>query len=124
MEFAFFGLTEEQRKSQFLFEQTFGLRFIQNFEQRQDMHATQVNMTDEMEEMINKRNHLDLRLYDLATELFHRRVRHMEKKLGYSVEEYFATERDKNETGIDGGEFFVDEMDDGEQKEKDLKTFV
>uniref|UniRef100_A0A3B1K8K7 Heparan-sulfate 6-O-sulfotransferase n=1 Tax=Astyanax mexicanus TaxID=7994 RepID=A0A3B1K8K7_ASTMX len=53
---AFFGLTEFQRKTQYLFERTFRLRFIRPLSAR-----------------IEELNDLDMQLYDYAWDLFQQR---------------------------------------------------
>ena len=110
LEFAFFGIVEEQKKTQFLFERTFGLRFLENFEQREKTHVNRLEITDEMRRLSAEKNYLDIKLYDFAKDLFFQRVRTLEKKLNYSVEEYFQTVRNSEEEEVpDGGSFFEDE---------------
>jgi len=74
---AFFGLCEQQRISQSLFEKTFRLRFKSNFEQSLDNKTR--NLVQDLPVHIRKRiessNRLDMKLYDFAKELFGRRYK-------------------------------------------------
>ncbi|RUS73685.1 hypothetical protein EGW08_018547 [Elysia chlorotica] len=100
LDFAFFGILEEQAKSQFLFEHTLGIRFIKSLDQREDTHVAKLNMTKEMVDLVRRSNQQDIELYRFARELFHQRVVDMERRLGYTVEEYFDVYRDaQNELG-------------------------
>ena len=95
--FAFFGLAEEQSKTQFLFEKTFGLKFNGLFEQKTGTHverADRVLLSERDKERIAEANSLDVRLLEFAKELFYKRVEYFEKKLGYTVEDYFDHVRD------------------------------
>ncbi|XP_030638479.1 heparan-sulfate 6-O-sulfotransferase 3-B [Chanos chanos] len=71
---AFFGLTEFQRKTQYLFERTFGLRFVAPFTQLNGTRAAGVVVGGALRRRIEALNALDLRLYEYARELFLRRV--------------------------------------------------
>ncbi|XP_066520950.1 heparan-sulfate 6-O-sulfotransferase 3-B [Hoplias malabaricus] len=73
---AFFGLTEFQRKTQFLFERTFGLRFITPFTQINSTRAASVAVEPAMRRRIEALNVLDVQLYEYARELFLYRVQH------------------------------------------------
>ncbi|KAL6455864.1 hypothetical protein MHYP_G00357150 [Metynnis hypsauchen] len=73
---AFFGLTEFQRKTQFLFERTFGLRFIAPFTQINSTRAAGVAVDPAVRLHIEGLNALDVQLYEYARELFLRRVQH------------------------------------------------
>ncbi|XP_017490146.1 PREDICTED: heparan-sulfate 6-O-sulfotransferase 1-like, partial [Rhagoletis zephyria] len=72
---AFFGLCEEQIASQYLFERTFNQKFKRAFVQfnstrsRATLHALS---SDEIKQ-IHKLNHLDVKLYAFAHELFRER---------------------------------------------------
>ncbi|GFN89223.1 cohesin subunit sa-1 [Plakobranchus ocellatus] len=89
LDFAFFGIVEEQEKTQFLFEQTFGLKFKRVFQQKQNTHVERLNVSQEMRDVVIRTNRPDIELYQFAKDLFYQRVETMEKRLGYSVEEYF-----------------------------------
>lgn len=72
---SFFGLTEYQKISQYIFEETFNLRFAIPFEQHNatlSMQAFDI-LTDAQKATIKKKNALDLELYDFAKELMFQR---------------------------------------------------
>ena len=121
LDFAFFGLVEEQRKTQFLFERTLGLRFIDNFEQRENTHVSKINITQDMLSRVTDLNSRDVQFYEFAKELFYRRVKAMEAKLNYTVEEYFSSIREVEiddefiesvDDHVDGGKMFEDETEE------------
>uniref|UniRef100_A0A8C5AH43 Heparan-sulfate 6-O-sulfotransferase n=1 Tax=Gadus morhua TaxID=8049 RepID=A0A8C5AH43_GADMO len=70
---AFFGLTEYQRKTQFLFERTFRLRFIHPFMQYNSTRAAGVDLDNTTIQRIEELNELDMELYDYARDLFQQR---------------------------------------------------
>ncbi|XP_047208588.1 heparan-sulfate 6-O-sulfotransferase 2 isoform X1 [Girardinichthys multiradiatus] len=67
---AFFGLTEYQRKTQYLFERTFNLQFIAPFTQLNGTRASSVEVPPETQERIRRLNRWDVELYDYARDLF------------------------------------------------------
>lgn len=73
---AFFAIVEYQEESQFLFEQTFGLRFSLKFEQHNQTRASDAmaHVDDTNLPVIKQQNSLDLELYAYAKELFMKRV--------------------------------------------------
>lgn len=71
---AFFGLTEFQRKTQFLFERTFGLHFIAAFTQINGTRAAGVTVGMSTRRRIEELNALDMQLYEYARELFLHRI--------------------------------------------------
>ncbi|XP_053273338.1 heparan-sulfate 6-O-sulfotransferase 3-B [Pleuronectes platessa] len=73
---AFYGLTEFQRKTQYLFERTFGLRFIQAFTQINSTRAASVGISEKVRWRIEGLNALDMELYEYAKELFLRRYQY------------------------------------------------
>ncbi|KAM7375236.1 hypothetical protein PAMA_014365 [Pampus argenteus] len=73
---AFFGLTEFQRKTQYLFERTFGLRFIRAFTQINSTRAASVGISEKVRWRIEGLNALDVELYEYAKELFLRRYQY------------------------------------------------
>ncbi|XP_021464335.2 heparan-sulfate 6-O-sulfotransferase 3-B [Oncorhynchus mykiss] len=74
---AFYGLTEFQRKTQYLFERTFGLRFIQAFTQINSTRAASVGVGEgALRRRIEGLNALDVELYEYAKELFLRRYQY------------------------------------------------
>ncbi|XP_062325695.1 heparan-sulfate 6-O-sulfotransferase 1-A, partial [Osmerus eperlanus] len=81
---AFFGLTEYQRKTQFLFERTFRLRFIRPFMQYNSTRAAGVDLDNTTVQRIEELNELDMELYDYARDLFQQRyqyTRQQERRL-------------------------------------------
>ncbi|CAL8322050.1 unnamed protein product [Merluccius merluccius] len=67
---AFYGLTEFQRKTQYLFERTFSLRFIAAFTQINSTRAANVDLSGPVRKRIEDLNLLDMRLYEYAKDLF------------------------------------------------------
>ncbi|XP_037317043.2 heparan-sulfate 6-O-sulfotransferase 2 isoform X2 [Pungitius pungitius] len=67
---AFYGLTEYQRKTQYLFERTFNLEFIAPFTQLNGTRASGVDVPDETQRRILQLNRWDLELYEYARDLF------------------------------------------------------
>ncbi|OWJ99948.1 HS6ST1 [Cervus elaphus hippelaphus] len=70
---AFFGLTEFQRKTQYLFERTFNLKFIRPFMQYNSTRAGGVEVGEDTIRRIEELNDLDMQLYDYARDLFQQR---------------------------------------------------
>lgn len=80
---AFFGLTEYQRKTQYLFEQTFNLEFIAPFTQLNGTRASSVDVPSETQHRIRQLNQWDVELYEYARDLFLQRfqvARQQERK--------------------------------------------
>ncbi|XP_032887296.1 heparan-sulfate 6-O-sulfotransferase 1 [Amblyraja radiata] len=73
---AFFGLTEFQRKTQYLFERTFHLLFIKPFIQFNSTRASGVETDNETFHRIEELNDLDVQLYDYAKDLFQQRFQY------------------------------------------------
>ncbi|XP_028444732.1 heparan-sulfate 6-O-sulfotransferase 2 isoform X2 [Perca flavescens] len=67
---AFFGLTEYQRKTQYLFERTFNLEFIAPFTQLNGTRASSVEVPSETQYRILQLNRWDVELYEYARDLF------------------------------------------------------
>ncbi|XP_012717121.2 heparan-sulfate 6-O-sulfotransferase 2 isoform X1 [Fundulus heteroclitus] len=67
---AFFGLTEYQSKTQYLFERTFDLQFIAPFTQLNGTRASSVDVPPETQQRIRGLNRWDVELYDYARDLF------------------------------------------------------
>jgi hypothetical protein len=74
--FAFIGLVEYQEESQFVFEQTFGLKFRKPFVQRtRTFSKTTLNRISPTEvRKIRLSNKLDMQLYEYAKDLFLQRL--------------------------------------------------
>ncbi|XP_063281801.1 heparan-sulfate 6-O-sulfotransferase 3 [Pelobates fuscus] len=73
---AFYGLTEFQRKTQYLFERTFNLKFISPFTQFNTTRASNVDIDEWSRERIKELNYLDMQLYEYAKDLFLQRFQH------------------------------------------------
>ncbi|NWX03120.1 H6ST2 sulfotransferase, partial [Caloenas nicobarica] len=77
---AFFGLTEFQRKTQYLFEKTFNMNFISPFTQYNSTRASSVEIDQQTQQRIEALNFLDMELYDYAKDLFLQRYQYMRQK--------------------------------------------
>lgn len=77
---AFFGLTEFQRKTQYLFEKTFNMNFISPFTQYNTTRASSVEIDEEIQKRIEELNFLDMELYSYAKDLFLQRYQFMRQK--------------------------------------------
>ncbi|XP_044726642.1 heparan-sulfate 6-O-sulfotransferase 2 [Chrysoperla carnea] len=79
---AYFGLTEYQKISQYVFEETFNLRFSVPF----DQHNTTVssitisNLSSKQIRKINELNNLDLELYEFAKKLLFERFHRLKRR--------------------------------------------
>ena len=98
---AYFGLTEEQESSQYLFEQTFNLRFRTDFDQlsRTDTHsgASLDKLDDGIIDKIKALNHLDIELYSFAQKLLQERFNFV-KESDESYDEHISNiEKEKYE---------------------------
>ncbi len=71
---AFFGLVEFQVATQYLFERTFKLTFIKDFEQYAETHAGEANISVSDLSRVRQVNNLDLELYKFAKQLFFQRI--------------------------------------------------
>lgn len=67
---AFFGLTEYQRKTQYLFERTFNLEFISPFTQLNGTRASSIDVPPDTQHIIRQLNRWDVELYEYARDLF------------------------------------------------------
>ena len=77
---AYFGLTEHQTDSQFVFEETFKLFFDTNFEQWNDTVAERAIVIPEQYDRIQQLTSLDRELYEFAKSLFFQRKKLMEAR--------------------------------------------
>jgi hypothetical protein len=77
---AFFGLTEYQHETQYLFEKTFGLKFRKDFIQYNHTHSSEVGVTLRQQRRIRKLNTLDMELYRYAKNLFFQRLKSIRKE--------------------------------------------
>ena len=71
---AFFGLVEFQSETQRLFENTFKVKFPEDFRQSRVTHASRVDVTHRQLERLAKVNGMDLELYEFAKQLFFLRL--------------------------------------------------
>ncbi|CAD5114684.1 DgyrCDS3729 [Dimorphilus gyrociliatus] len=76
---AYFGLTEYQIESQFLFERTFNVKFLVNFLTINNSRADRAEISSKDLEAIHEANELDFKLYDYAKELFFKRFNQIKK---------------------------------------------
>ncbi|XP_001628493.2 heparan-sulfate 6-O-sulfotransferase 1-B [Nematostella vectensis] len=81
---AYFGLAEYQKESQYLFEKTFGIKFMKPFQQKAEEETRSADAMKSMTQIEKRRtkslNSLDIRLYDYAKALFFYRVRYFQKE--------------------------------------------
>lgn len=79
---AFFGLTEYQKISQYIFEETFNLRFAIPFEQNNSTvsSSTLNSLTKVQSARIMKLNHLDIDLYNYAKKLLFERFEKLKSR--------------------------------------------
>lgn len=72
---SFFGLTEYQKNSQYIFEETFNLRFAIPFEQHNSTLSMQAFelLSETQKKKIMSINALDIELYDFAKDLMFQR---------------------------------------------------
>uniref|UniRef100_A0A8D0DVS2 Heparan-sulfate 6-O-sulfotransferase n=1 Tax=Salvator merianae TaxID=96440 RepID=A0A8D0DVS2_SALMN len=77
---AFFGLTEFQRKTQYLFERTFNLEFISPFTQYNITRASNVDISETVRKHIEELNFLDVQLYEYAKDLFLQRFQYAKQE--------------------------------------------
>lgn len=116
---SYFGLTEFQKISQYIFEETFNLRFAIPFEQHNQTvsRTTMMNLESEQRRKIDKLNSLDIELYVFAKSLLMQRFERIKGK-DSDFEKRFAN---LGNLGIRNGvtEFNWDSnMDDGMTERK------
>lgn len=71
---AFFGIKERMTESQFLFERTFGIRFIDNLDKWNKSKSAHIVVNLNQLNSIRLKNHLDFELYKFAQNLFNQRL--------------------------------------------------
>nr|CAB3254159.1 heparan-sulfate 6-O-sulfotransferase 3 [Phallusia mammillata] len=84
MDMPFFGLTERQKDSKFLFEYTFDLKFKVDFIDHNQTYASAVRLDNVTMEGIKNRNKLDIELYKFAVELFDQRLEQAKMNMNQS----------------------------------------
>jgi hypothetical protein len=72
---AYFGVLEFQTYSQYLFEQTFKLRFIEKFVQLNVTRSSKADIKPAQRQKVIDLNQLDISLYQFARDLFLQRLR-------------------------------------------------
>lgn len=79
---AFFGLTEYQKISQYIFEETFNLRFAIPFEQNNSTVSTSTlnSLNPVQSAKIMQLNHLDIDLYNYAKKLLFERFERLKSR--------------------------------------------
>ncbi|CAO1443550.1 unnamed protein product [Diamesa tonsa] len=79
---SYFGLTEHQKISQYIFEETFNLRFAIPFEQHNATVSAQTfnSLTIQQQLKIQYLNELDIELYDFAKDLLFKRFERLKTK--------------------------------------------
>lgn len=71
---SYFGLTEYQKMSQYIFEETFNLRFAIPFDQHNTTSTQTLNsLTPEQKSKIESLNALDIELYEFGKKLLFQR---------------------------------------------------
>jgi hypothetical protein len=79
---AYFGLTEYQKESQYLFEKTFGVKFFKPFAQKAGEETRAADVMTDIEpndiQRLKRLNIVDIRLYTFAKELFFYRVKYFQ----------------------------------------------
>uniref|UniRef100_A0A672JN27 Heparan-sulfate 6-O-sulfotransferase n=1 Tax=Salarias fasciatus TaxID=181472 RepID=A0A672JN27_SALFA len=94
---AFYGLTEFQRKTQYLFERTFSLRFIAAFTQINSTRAANVDLSEPVRRRIEELNFLDVQLYEYAKDLFLQRFQFTRQREHQEVRLKRREERPEND---------------------------
>ena len=79
---AYFALMEYQIESQYLFERTFGMKFLQPFVQMsgEETRAGAIVLDSKNITRIRGLNHLDIALYSFAEKLFFERINYFKRK--------------------------------------------
>lgn len=113
LKMAYFGLTEFQKYTQQLFEDTFNLKFKTEFTQLPVTHSDRTKINDKQKAKILEQNKLDIELYQFAKDLFLQRVRKMKKSQGDETEvgDYDEEEKDVFDDSTD----IKDDDDDDEE---------
>ena len=84
LDMAFFGLTEYQKDTQFLFEHTFNLKFMSSFLQYNSTSTKRARISEGQKERLIERNTLDIRLYQFARDLFFQRLKKAREEVATS----------------------------------------
>lgn len=102
---AFFGLCEYQKMSQYLFESTFHLHFLQPFYQLNETHGSLARTTISENDIkqIRELNHLDVQLYEFAYNLLKHRFEIVKRKDPLFEKNYKNLGRKKNVDNYSSG---------------------
>ena len=114
----YFGLTEFQKYSQQLFENTFNLEFNQKFVQLPITHSDKAKMTETESAKVLELNKLDIQLYQYAKDLFLQRVKYMkiQKKDFSAIEDYVEVVADGDSAEGEVDENYEDEANDEDEE--------
>ncbi|XP_015782998.1 heparan-sulfate 6-O-sulfotransferase 2 [Tetranychus urticae] len=112
---AFFGLCEQQKVSQYLFESTFKLYFLQPFIQLNETHSSlaQDELDKSMLDKIKWLNHLDIELYQYAQKLLNERLNLMkaaDPNFNYNFNHLGLSK--KSEAMVNRSQFISDDPDE------------
>ncbi|XP_053212359.1 heparan-sulfate 6-O-sulfotransferase 2-like [Panonychus citri] len=114
---AFFGLCEQQKISQYLFESTFKLYFLQPFIQLNETHSSLA--LDELDKSVLDKirwlNHLDVELYNYGQQLLAERLQLMktlDSNFTYNFNHLGLTNINKSEANSNRSQFNLDDSDD------------
>jgi len=79
---AYFGLTDEQLLSQYIFEETFKIKFVDSFEQMHSSISSQTiaELSVERLKLIKQLNHLDMELYEFGHQLLFERFNRLKRR--------------------------------------------
>nr|CAG4642821.1 EOG090X0E58 [Evadne anonyx] len=79
---AYFGLTDEQLRSQYIFEQTFRLKFIEPFEQVHSSISSKTiaELSADKLKLVQDLNHLDMELYEFGHQLLFQRFNRLKSQ--------------------------------------------
>ena len=108
----YFGLTEFQIRTQKLFEYTFNLKFINDFEQLPVTRSDRTNITNKQKEKILEQNRLDIVLYQYAKDLFLQRSKRMMQELGKDLFDSLYENENTKDSFDDSLDIAEDDKDD------------
>lgn len=79
---AYFGLTDEQLRSQYIFEQTFRIKFIEPFEQVHSSISSKTiaQLSADKLKLVRELNHLDVELYEFGHQLLFQRFNRLKSQ--------------------------------------------
>ena len=117
---AFYGLTEFQEESQYIFQDTFNLNFNVRFMQFDHNHADNAHdrIDDATVEEIKRINHLDVKLYTFARELMLKRFEEL-KANDPNFEEHYETMGDTRHNKKSLQTLDIEEQVDDEENDEE-----